>query len=94
MSGDAGQGEERDPYDVFLDTWEPGERLLHATLPQNLGDPFARQRLLEDSSGAAPLERTAFADGPKIMTANELRPRFLLGPTERMVRWFPRLCSE
>lgn len=75
MNDNSDDDEERDPYDVFLDTWEPGERLRHATLSQNLGDRFVRQRLLEDSSGAAPLERTAFAVGPKVMTGNELATR-------------------
>jgi hypothetical protein len=35
---------ERDDYDVFLDTWEPGPILNYATLPPNLNDPMARLR--------------------------------------------------
>jgi hypothetical protein len=50
---------ERDDYDVFLDTWEPGPILNYATLPQNLNDPMARLRLLDDSTGAAHLCRSS-----------------------------------
>ena len=46
---------ERDDYDVFLDSWEPGPLLEHATLAPNINDPLARQRPLEDSTGAADL---------------------------------------
>lgn len=93
MSGDAGEMEEGDEYDIFLDTWEPGERLRHATLPQNLGDPFTRQRLLEDSSGVAPVERTAFATGSKVMGGNELiarDPEFFL---DRQKNWSAEFCD-
>lgn len=48
------------------------EGLHSATLTQNLGDPSALQWLLENSSGAAPLERTAYAFGLKAMSKNEL----------------------
>ncbi|ODT75265.1 MAG: hypothetical protein ABS76_34725 [Pelagibacterium sp. SCN 64-44] len=63
--------DERDDYDVFLETWEPGEGLLHASLPQNLSDPFIRQRLLNDSSGNGPVSRTDFAPGYKTMEEEE-----------------------
>jgi len=75
MSGDRGDDEERDEYDIFLDTWQPSERLLLSTLPHNLNDPFTRQRLLADSSGAAPAERAAFTSGPKVMDDDELAAR-------------------
>jgi len=58
---------ERDDYDVFLDTWEPGAILNYATLPPNLNDPVARQRLLDDSTGAADLIRTVYAPGMKVI---------------------------
>lgn len=86
MSG-ADKSDERDEYDIFLDTWGPGERLRHATLPQNLSDPFTRQRLFEDSSGAAPVERTAFCDGPKVMVAEELIARDLNFFVDRQKKW-------
>ena len=63
--------EEKDDYEVFLNTWEPGERLRYATLPQNLADPVVLDRLLRDSTGAAPLMRTAFSPGLKVMDGNE-----------------------
>lgn len=63
---------ERDEYDVFLESWEPGDRLRHATLPQNINDPFIRKRLFDDSTGRAPVERTPFAPGLKIMATDEL----------------------
>jgi hypothetical protein len=59
--------DERDEYDVFLDTWQPSERLEHATLPSNLFDPLAQTRLLEDSTGAAKLDRTPYQPGPKVL---------------------------
>lgn len=75
MSADHDDGEERDEYDIFLDTWQPSERLLLSTLPHNLSDPLTRQRLLADSSGAASAERAAFAPGPKVMDNDEIDAR-------------------
>jgi hypothetical protein len=75
MSDEHGVGEERDDYDIFLDTWQPSERLLLSTLPHNLSDPFTRQRLLADSTGAALAERAAFAPGPKVMDGDEFAAR-------------------
>ncbi|MBX5218770.1 hypothetical protein HJC04_00110 [Rhizobium sp. NLR8a] len=72
MNVEADQMNDLDDYDVFLETWEPGERLRHLTLPQNLRDPYMRQRLLDDSSGVAPVERVPFATGPKVMASDEL----------------------
>lgn len=63
---------ERDDYDVFLETWEPGEGLRYATLSQNLSDPLVRKRLLDDSSGNGPVARTSHATGQKVMDADEL----------------------
>jgi hypothetical protein len=54
---------EPDEYDLFLQTWEPGERLVHASLSQNLDDPFSRKRLFDDSTGSAPVARTPFSQG-------------------------------
>lgn len=64
--------DERDEYDLFLDNWRPGERLLHATLAQNINDPYSRKRLLDDSTGEASVERAPFALGQKIMDDDEL----------------------
>jgi hypothetical protein len=43
--------------------------------PQNLSDPFSRQRLFADSTGGAPVVRTPFAPGPKVMESDELIAR-------------------
>src|SRR5260370_39811278 len=66
---------EYDEYDVFLDNWEPSEILQHATLKTNLHDPVARARLIEDSTGAAELARTAFVAGTKMMPEIEKKLR-------------------
>lgn len=63
---------ENDEYDLFLQTWKPGERLLHACLPQNLNDPFSRKRLFEDCTGRAPVPRVPFAPGQKVMASEEV----------------------
>jgi len=63
---------EHDDYDVFLETWEPGEGLRHASLPQNLFDPFIRKRLLDDSNGNGQVARRMYAPGQKIMDDDEL----------------------
>jgi hypothetical protein len=62
---------ERDDYDIFLDDWVPSELLEHATLPSNLNDPLAQERLLADSTGAADLTRASFVVGPKVMCERE-----------------------
>lgn len=62
---------ERDDYDVFLDTWKPGEGLVHASLPQNQFDPLIQKRLSEDSTGTGPVARTVFAQGYKTMADEE-----------------------
>lgn len=79
--------DEIDDYDVFLETWEPGERLNYALLPQNQADPLAQQRVVEDSTGAAPLERTPFSRGDKLMSAIELRERMFEYFEENHDRW-------
>jgi hypothetical protein len=66
---------DQDEYDLFLQTWEPGELLRYSTLPQNLNDPVVRTRLFEDSSGNAPVERAEFIVGKKAMAADELTAR-------------------
>ncbi|RUX80436.1 hypothetical protein EOA25_37985, partial [Mesorhizobium sp. M2A.F.Ca.ET.040.01.1.1] len=63
---------ERDDYDVFLDSWEPDEALRHASLSQNLDDPYIRKRFLDNSAGIAPFARTRFVNGQKVMDAEEL----------------------
>jgi hypothetical protein len=63
--------EELDEYDIFLQTWEPGERLIHASLPQNLYDPLIRKRLFSDSTGSAPVEHATFTPGQKVMESDE-----------------------
>jgi len=63
--------DEPDDYDVFLDTWQPGEGLVHASLPQNQFDPLIQKRLLDDSTGTGPVARTEFAQGYKTMADEE-----------------------
>lgn len=87
MSADHDDAEERDEYDIFLDTWQPSERLLLSTLPHNLSDPFTRQRLLADSSSAAAAERSAFAPGPKVMDADELAARAFDFFADQQSKW-------
>lgn len=78
---------ELEDYDVFLETWQPGERLRHASLEQNLADPFVYKRLLDDSTGAAPVERTAFAEGFKAMEAGELLSRAYQFFEDHQAKW-------
>jgi hypothetical protein len=78
---------EPDDYDLFLVDWEPGERLLNATLKQYLSDPIARARFLEDGTGKAPLERTVFNPGTKSMSEDELRARAYDYFASRQAKW-------
>lgn len=80
-------GTEDDDYDVWLETWEPGPRAVHASLPHNRSDPLARMRMLEDSSGEAALERTAFSPGHKTMEAEEEDMRFLDFIEDNQEKW-------
>lgn len=52
--------DERDDYDVFLESWEPSRLLLHTSLPQNLDDPYSWDRLLADTNAGADVTRTPF----------------------------------
>lgn len=87
VSGHVNEIDTRDEFDVFLDTWEQGERLRYSLLPQNLSDPLIRRRLLEDSTGVAPLERSAFANGPKVMADEELIARSHQFFVDRQKAW-------
>jgi hypothetical protein len=64
-----------DDYDVVLQTWKPGALLNHSVLPQNLNDPFSRERLTADSTGEANVERAEFQSGDKVMSEQELAAR-------------------
>jgi hypothetical protein len=66
---------EPDELDLFLQSWEPGERLVHASLSQNLNDPFVRKGLFDDSTGSASVARTPFSQGQKVMAKEELIAR-------------------
>lgn len=79
--------DEQDDYEVFLDTWEPGERLRYAILSQNLADPVVQDRLLSDSTGAMPLVRTAFSPGLKVMDVNEGEARLYTFFEDRQEKW-------
>lgn len=67
--------DKRDEYDVFLETWEPSQMLIHASLPQNLEDPYSLDRLLTDTNGEADLTRTPFELDTKLMSAREAAAR-------------------
>lgn len=79
--------DEKDDYEVFLDTWESGERLRYAILPQNLADPVVQDRLLSDSTGAAPLVRTSFSPGLKVMDGSESEARLYTFFEDRQAEW-------
>jgi len=81
MSGDD------DDYEVWLETWEPGPRAIHASLPHNLVDPVVRMRVVEDSSGEAALERTPYSPGYKTMGTEEQDMRFLDFIEDRREQW-------
>ncbi|MCV0428668.1 MAG: hypothetical protein K5905_24695 [Roseibium sp.] len=66
---------ERDDYDVFLDNWEPGEVLRHASLPQNLSDPLIKKRIFEDSGDNGQVARTTYSPGQKTMDDDEISVR-------------------
>ena len=69
---------EADDYDIFLENWQGSELLQYATLPQNIGDPYIENRLLEDSSAESNVERTEFSQGQKkIMHIDEQATRGL-----------------
>lgn len=78
---------ETDEYDVFLENWCPSELFQHATLPQNLGDPYLKQRLFEDSTGQAKVERAGFKPGKKVMSVDELTSRGLEFFQDNQERW-------
>ena len=78
---------ERDDYDVFLETWQHGERLRHASLEQNLSDPFVYKRLLDDSTSEAPVERTVFAESQKVMESDELVSRAYQYFADQQAKW-------
>jgi hypothetical protein len=78
---------EPDEYDLFLQTWEPGERLVHASLSQNINDPFSRKRLLDDSTGSAPVARTPYSQGQKAMASEELIARAYDFFQDRHAKW-------
>ena len=76
-----------DDYDVWLETWEPGPRAVHASLPHNVADPVARMRMIEDSTGAAALERSAYSPGHKKMEVEEEGLRHFEFFEENQERW-------
>jgi hypothetical protein len=63
--------DEPDNYEVFLQTWQSSTLLRHASLPQNLEDPYSLERLFVDTSAEADVTRTPFAFGTKIMSEEE-----------------------
>lgn len=78
---------EPDEYDLFLQSWEPGERLLHASFSQYLNDPLVRQRLFDDGTGSAPVVRTPFVQGQKTMETEELIARAYEFFQDHQAKW-------
>lgn len=76
-----------DEYDLFLENWKPDERLIHASLPQNINDPYSRKRFLGDGTGSANVERTRFVDGQKVMADDELAARAFDFFKDRHTAW-------
>lgn len=66
---------ERDDYDVYLETFQPSRLLLHASLPQNIDDPYSRGRLFADTNAEADVIRTPYKPGTKLMSAEEVAAR-------------------
>lgn len=66
---------EPDDFDAFLENWEPSELLIHASLPQNLEDPYSRDLLFGDMTGEAGVRRTTYQRGTKLMGADEKKAR-------------------
>ena len=64
-----------DEYSVFLESWEPRERLEYACLAHNQSDPVVQHRLLIDSGAGDPLERATYEPGYKVMSRSELDAR-------------------
>lgn len=68
--------DDKDEYEIFLETWKPSELLEQSTLSQNLRDPFIYQRLVNDSTGEASVERKKFESGEyKKMSDSEIDAR-------------------
>ena len=75
-----------DDYETFLETWEPSERLRHASLPQHLDDPVVVRELLADE-GDGKVERTPYAAGMKLITSEEGRDRRYDFFVDRQPKW-------
>ena len=78
---------ERDEYEVFLDTWMPSERLVHASLPHNVSDPLIGEQLILDSTGDARVLRTVYAPGPKELADEEWATRAFEFFADRQAAW-------
>jgi hypothetical protein len=85
---------ERDDYDVFLDSWKPDARLLHANIDSNLHDALAHQRLLDGGTGAARVVRAACVAGTKIMSAGEKILRGYKFVEARQAEWSAEFRSR
>ncbi len=94
MGLESDEANERDEYAIFLETWEPGEGLIHATLPQYINDGFNQARLFRDSSGDAPIDRASYVKGAKVMCADELIIRGFEFFQQNQTEWSARFREE
>lgn len=80
-----------DEYEVFLDSWEPRERMEYAVLSHNLSDPVVQDRLLTDSDDGSPVERAKYSSGYKGMSQAELDARHYHFFEENQEEWAAHL---
>lgn len=78
--------DERDEYDVYLNSWVPSPQLEHATLDTYVGDPLMQHRLLHNYDPNA-VTRDAWFSGPKTMEVNEEATRRVEYFAEMQPKW-------
>ncbi|MFD1328725.1 hypothetical protein [Mycoplana ramosa] len=76
-----------DDLDVFLEGYSPDAKLEHALLLPYRYDPIPKNRILEDSSCVASLERTALSDGIKVLDQHEHGIRSVQFLDENHAKW-------
>lgn len=80
-------------YDVFLEQWVPSERLIHATLPQHVEDPWLTQELFEGDGGDL-VQRTPWTGGTKRMLLQEERARRYDFFIDRQPKWSAHFVDQ
>lgn len=74
-------------FEAWLETYQPSELAVHASMPENISDPWVRANLLADQTGAASLVRAPYAEGQKTMSAQELQERNFDFFIDSQVQW-------